>query len=310
MLQEFALEPALLNNWHDFRFFISQFGIDKGRLISRFPKKWKRMVYQSLSNCKEIERKRIEERLTRIDARMLPRPPRNWNEDHDWLTNAEREHDVIPFRAILARANPRNCPSVICGDEVDDTVDYRSLPETDSRRLWQANTAAIIRRDAAEMADVIDPFLRRANTILFVDKHFGPENPRHRIPLEEFASRLDERFPSAMPEVLAIHCACKSALEFFRSQCEKHLAAMFPSNQPVQCCRWAPEDMHNRFVLTELGGVAFLEGLDQFMGDGRSQDVVCLLSEEVSCQLIEQYTPGTSPFTKRDECVIRGSRRI
>jgi hypothetical protein len=42
------LKPSLLNNWKDFRYFTEKFGIAQGRLISRYPKRWKRMVYESL----------------------------------------------------------------------------------------------------------------------------------------------------------------------------------------------------------------------------------------------------------------------
>jgi hypothetical protein len=48
MFYEYALKPSLLNNWKDFRYFTEKFGIAQGRLISRYPKRWKRMVYESL----------------------------------------------------------------------------------------------------------------------------------------------------------------------------------------------------------------------------------------------------------------------
>ena len=64
MLYEYALEPDLLNNWKDFRYFTEKFGVSRGRLLSPFPKRWKRLVYESLANCGEIERKRIEEGFT------------------------------------------------------------------------------------------------------------------------------------------------------------------------------------------------------------------------------------------------------
>jgi hypothetical protein len=63
MLHEYALEPALLDNWKDFRYFTEKFCVSRGRMIARYPKRWKRLVYESLSNCGEIERKRIEEGL-------------------------------------------------------------------------------------------------------------------------------------------------------------------------------------------------------------------------------------------------------
>lgn len=310
MLYEYALEPSLLGSWSDFRFFISQFGFDRGRLIARFPRRWKRMVYESLENCKEIERAKIEEALRRIDNRMVPRQANSWDATLDWLENAETEHSVRQFRAIIAETNVRKHPAVIVGTTLDDTLEVDALPKGDPRRLWKADRSKIIKRNAAEMADAVDLFIKRAETILFVDKHFGPENPRHRIVFEEFVSRLDERVGAAMPKTLAVHCSSKAEVTFFKSQCESCLAAMVPVEVRVQFHRWAAEDLHNRFVLTELGGVAFLEGLDQYDGKGRRDDVVILLDTDVSQQLIENYTTDKSSFRHVDECEIVGTRTI
>lgn len=55
MLAEYAIDPELFNNWRDFRFFASQFGAAQGRLISRFPKKWKGLVKEAAQNAEELE---------------------------------------------------------------------------------------------------------------------------------------------------------------------------------------------------------------------------------------------------------------
>lgn len=308
MLYEYALEPSLLRNWSDFRFLVSQFGFDRGRLIARFPKRWKRMVYESLADCKQVERSRIEEALRRIDNRMIPRTASVWDPQFGWLENAENEHKYRPFRAIIAETNSRKHPDVIVADTLDDTLEPGELLIDDARRLWRADRSRIVKRDAVEMADAIDVFIRRANTILFVDKHFGPENARHRIPFEEFLSRLDERGSDAIPPLICVHCASNSESTFFRSQCETRLSPLIPYGTRVAFHRWAADDLHNRFVLTDVGGVAFLEGLDQYMGHGRTDDVVILLDNSVARQLISHYTPGTSMFRHVDHHEIVGTR--
>jgi hypothetical protein len=80
--RNYCLEPSLLNNWKDFRYFTEKFGASQGRLISRYPKRWKKLVYDSLSNCGEVERKRIEEGLQRIDDRLIPRQG-TWDPQQD-----------------------------------------------------------------------------------------------------------------------------------------------------------------------------------------------------------------------------------
>ena len=56
------------------------------------------------------------------------------------------------------------------------------------------------------------------------------------------------------------------------------------------------------------GGVAFLEGLDHYTGDGREEDVVVLLDQDVSRQLMDNYTVGKTAFTLIDECEVIGTR--
>ncbi len=308
MLYEYALEPSLLSNWSDFRFFVSQFGFDRGRLIARFPSKWKRMVHEGLGDCKPIERAKIVEALTRIDTRMIPKRGSGWDASHDWLTNAVSEHDCRPFRAIIAESNQRTHPAVIVGATLDDTLDFDDLPESDSRRLWKASRSKVIKRNATEMADAIEVFIQQADRIVFIDPHFGPENSRHRIPFEEFLSRLRDRHDGKLPKTIEVHCAKKSEASFFQSQCNSRLAGMLPKDLRMEVRRWSADDLHNRFVLTERGGVAFLEGLDHYTGNGREEDVVVLLDQDVSQQLMDNYTVGKTTFELIDECEVIGTR--
>lgn len=301
MLHEYALDPSLLCNWSDFRFFLSQFGFDTGRLIARFPTKWKRMVHEKLAGCKPIERAKIVEALTRIDARMIKRHEPQYDPNYDWLTNAVSEHDRLPFRAIISDSNPRTHPAVIVGADLDVTLDYNALPENDSRRLWNVSRSKVINRNAVDMADAIEKLIQQADRLVFVDPHFGPENPRYRIPFEEFMSRLHLRRGGKLPSTAEFHCAVKSEVSFFREQCESKLAGMIPIGLRLMFRRWSKDDMHNRFVLTDCGGIAFLQGLDHFDGKGPDTDVVVLLDRETSQQLMNQYTVGETPFKLSDE---------
>ncbi len=308
MLQEYALDPSLLNGWSDFRFYVSQFGYDRGRLIARFPNtRWKRLVCESLANCGDVERLRIVEALRRIDHKLVPRLAVDWDEKLSWLENATNEHSVRPFHAIIAEKNERAHPSVIVGETLDDTVDYDKLATDDSHRLWRAHRSKIIARDAKEMADAIDCFVRQANVILFIDKHFGPENARHRIPFAEFMSRVPSR-DSHQIQTVSVHCSNKAEAAFFKSQCTTRLAPLIPSTLTVQFHRWHNSDLHNRFVLTELGGVAFLEGLDQYHGSGREEDCVVLLDMDTAAQLIQDYTYSTTKFRHIDSFEMQGTK--
>jgi len=309
MLHEYAVEPGLLKNWSDFRFFVGQFGIEHGRLISRFPKKWKRLVYESLGQCPAVEKARIEEGLRRIDRRLLVRT-HDWNHLLTWRRNAEQEHGKRPFRALLAASNPNSHPAVIVGADVDDTIDYTGLAATDSRLLWKAQRSRIVQRDAASMAQAVDLLLQQCGKVLFVDKHFGPENVRHRLPLESFLLTIARRNTAAASVTVEVHTGDKSTSAFFQAECMRQLPAVVPTGMNVRLVRWASDDLHNRFVLTDCGGVAFLEGLDQYAGSGRQEDVVAVLDHDVCVALVSCYDTTCGKFTFVDECTVVGTKVI
>ena len=195
---------------------------------------------------------------------------------------------------------------VIEADAIDDTLDVSQLDDLDPRRRWPSSRSRIVKREAPEMADAVDLFMREATAIFFIDKHFGPENPRHRIPFEEFMSRIAGRASSNLPNQVEVHCAAKSDASFFQSECDDKLAPMIPNGMPVTFHRWALDDLHNRFVLSEIGGVAFLEGLDQFMGSGRKEDVAALLDKDVSKNLMNNYIEENTEFRHQDSHTVLG----
>ena len=147
MIYEYALEPELVATWsnrQDYRYFIEKFGLGQPRVVSRFPKSWKLRVWEAFHSDDEIAKKRMEELLVRMSERMPQRNGYVWDPNQTWLDNAHREHERIPFHAILARANPAGHASTLPADGLDDTTP-----------LWAVPRALTIGRSAADMATAI-----------------------------------------------------------------------------------------------------------------------------------------------------------
>ena len=152
MIYEYALEPSLLSNWQYFRYFTEKFGVPKGRLISRFPKRWERMVLESLAGCGEVEKARIVESLVRIQKQVLSRH-HEWNNQLDWLSNAETEHGKRPFHAVVAASNPRNREFVLEADSLSE-----------ANPLWCLPNLPPVQRIATAMAQRVAPLLYFSKT--------------------------------------------------------------------------------------------------------------------------------------------------
>lgn len=219
MFYEYALEPQLLNNWPDFRYFFENMGVSRGRLISRYPKHWKRLVYESLADCGDLERKRIEEALIRADEKLLRRN-NEWDSNKDWLINAEAEHARSPFHAIIARENPHANASVLIGDALNE-----------HEPLWTLNNTCDVPRKAQEMADGVATLLQASREIIFIDPHFGPENPRYCRPLIGFLQAA-QYCRTIKLERVEYHLKEKSTADFFEKECAK-LANNLPAGLEI-----------------------------------------------------------------------------
>ena len=110
MIHEYALEPELVATWtdpSDCRYFKESFGLGQGRVVSRYPKRWKRLVWDAFCGNNDLAQKRLEELLVHLSERMVRRSNIQWDANStSWLENAEREHERYPFHAILAQKQP------------------------------------------------------------------------------------------------------------------------------------------------------------------------------------------------------------
>lgn len=125
-MYEYAVEPELVSTWHDRKegaFFLGKFGKDKGRIVSRYPHHWKRLVWDAFQTAfpasGEVARKRMEEMLARVSETMVNRQT-TYDGTRSWLENAEAEHARSPFRAVLARANPRALHGILTPHGFDE----------------------------------------------------------------------------------------------------------------------------------------------------------------------------------------------
>lgn len=290
LIHEYALEPALLNTWETFRFFESHFGIETGRLISRYPKKWKSMVYDSIGGCSPVTKKRIEEALTRIDPRMMPRKSTGYDYNKSWLANACTEHKAKPFHAVIARENPTQDKCVLPFDDVEA-----------AHPLWVANRALVVVRTPEAMAAAVAPLLQLSREICFIDPYFDPNAPRYRNAFTAFINAAVGEGRTAALQCIEVHASDKLSADYFFPPFMKYLSSVVPDTVKLKLVQWKQrsqgEKLHNRFILTDIGGVNFGTGLDAMdQGEGGQTDEVGVLTADVYRKRYAQYVGSTPAF--------------
>ena len=275
MIHEYALEPELVATWTDritCRYFKESFGLGQGRLVSRYPKRWNRLVRDAFRGNNDLAQKRLEELLVHLSERMVRRSNIQWDADStSWLENAEREHERRPFHAILALTDPNNHSHVLTESKMDG----------DSATRWTVRRGRSVARNAAEIADAVTPLLRCCSDVIFVDPYFGPERSRYRRPFEAFLERVVRQRPDEIPKRIEVHTGVEhtGTEEFFRGECEKRLRRCVPEGMRVIVRRLKQkqdgERLHNRYILTDLGGVTFGIGLDDG-NEGETDDITLM----------------------------------
>ncbi len=322
MIFEYALEPELAASWHDFkdaRYFKEKFGIRRGRLVSRYPKRWKALVWQAFDSSDQNARKRLEGLVTVLTRNMVVRGSSFDGSRPSWLENAENEHERSPFHAILARANPRNNPAVVLGHRLDEESEPR----------WVVHQSVPAPRDAEQLAEVVAPMLRCASKAIFVDPNFKPEEQRFCRTLGAFLAAMLRGRPGPMPYVELQVDQDKYGRKHFEQHCQKKLPAIVPVGLKLYIVRWKQrcggQPLHNRYILTDIGAVLFGHGLDE-SGErvdrtaseakapgnqcGSTDDIVHL-SEKTYLHRWRQYASDTPAFDREElPLVIDGKAKI
>ena len=294
MIYEFALDPELVSRWHDKReyaFFRDRFGLDAGRLASAYPKKWRRLVkrafYDLFPNNPNAEM-RLEALLDTLCANMVKRD-NTFSDKPTWLERAEHEHNERPFRGILSLENPRTHPAVMT---VDGLLD-------DLHPNWHVPPDPTPPRRADEFAQTVAPLLRCCRHAIFIDPYFRPSRSRFRDSVEAMLDILWNQALSSEARIAEIHLDIKNILgedltqdeisrsrSHFLNEFQQHFARTIPAGRTLRIAFWrtkeGQERLHNRYVLTDIGGVSFSGGLDisQPGRDNESDDLHRLSSTQ------------------------------
>ncbi len=279
MLYEYAVEPKAIGaSWENFRYLIEKFGFDRGRLISRFPKKWTQQVIESArqSGMKEVRFKSLVEKLNEAKKHALIPSGRDYNPAAgDWLDNAIRQHKPNPFHAIIASENRGERDFILVAYDIDGDTP-----------LMRASSSREVPRTGKALANAMSLLLKHAKKVLFIDRYFDLQDERYKETLKEFFSVISKR------QLTDVSCEIhwhdhkeRPSLNFTEQNVGVWLADIMPEGMCVKLFVWQEKekgaDFHARFLLTELGGVSVDAG---FSAEGSHQKVLLTLLDSELCR--------------------------
>lgn len=263
---ECAMEPqAILDsevrNW--VRWCV---GEAEGCYLSKIPVAWRRMVEESMARGRvgpgvvKQAKTRIEELHSR--GAFLERRGSTRGGDGTWCGTAVAEHECQPFHAIVLSAETfaagrPSGPFVYPGDESAEPTELK------------AEASCRVPRTPAGIVALSGLLLDAATHIKLVDRYFTARGDRFVPVLKAVLARLVEDRHGRGTESVQIHLEDRfekdgvPTREETISLLRERLAGCIPAGATVSFHAWPKGLMHDRFVLTHLGGLQYGHGLDQ-----------------------------------------------
>lgn len=293
----FAIEPEAINNWKDLRYLIEKFGLSKGLLIGRYPKKWGKMVIEACQKNKVQGREflMVVEKLNQIKKdRMvslsLPYTP------PDWCKNALKDEILHCFDAVIVKGDATAPKHYQIDTVLEEVFENRREIKVKRRAKCLAEAASYILFDAEKMI-IIDPYFKPTKKCTKVMDEFlliaeaGKNNLKKVLIYVAFSTDPRCRIDVQNSYQVLLKKWIDKGIEFevFRLQDN---ALKF--------------DFHARYLLTDVGGLRYDRGFvepNDFDKKEQETDVVCLESE-TNKVLKAQYIEGLAPNNLVDKLLL------
>lgn len=296
MLKEFAVEPAAMgSSWENFRYLMELLTFERGRRISRFPKRWERGVIDAAtaSGFGQVKLASVVDRLQRAKSSgSLVSSGRSFDPALEWLNNALAQHAHKPFSGIIARANPTNHNAVLLTADVDD-----------GHALIQSTHSLEVPRTGPDLANAIAPLVCSAKEILVIDPYIDWRNvgtaQGYRAFLTEILSRLAAS--GSATRTIQLHYRTHDSRppqEVPGRNASQRLGALLPQGFYLELFEWQQrqngEDFHDRHIICDCGGLSIGAG---FEAVGAHQNArITLEPFDLVQRLKARFTPATAAF--------------
>lgn len=286
MFYEFALEPAVITGWERARYFLEGFGASRGRFLAKLPKTWARAVLEG-ATCGDVEKKRIETKLEQLvrNRAFSTRVVSDYPAAMAWAERARAEHAKKPFRAIVGAGE--GAAPFISAERVSD-----------DEPLWRVEQGQFVSREPGAFATALGLLIGLSKQLVVIDPHFRANRNVRTEVLAVCAAALG---PGARVDVhAALDYERAPSYAAARSEAETQLPPLIPAGLRVSVSFWNARSpgqrLHNRYVITDVGGVQFGDSIER--GGTDQVDRLSILEEESRARIWNDFMGGTPAFDR------------
>lgn len=278
----FAIEPAAINNWHDFRYVIEKFGFSKGMLIAKYPSTWPKMVLEACKgNVSDNEYLKIVEKLQQAKENKWIKTGFPYMPSMGWKENLNNQGVIDKLNAVLVAS------------EADDHL-YFSV-DSAHEMLFENNREVEVKRIAKELARAAQFIIADASSIYIVDPYFQPKNKCLKVLEELICLAKDQKSKLRDIFVFSAHSVDPRHKGLIENDYRKSLSKCDSKGMSFHFylldddnLEW---DFHARYLLSNVAGLRFDRGFvepEPHEQREHKTDVVCLEVDTVE-RLYRQY---------------------
>ena len=278
MNEEFLVEPSSVNNPHDLKYLLDKFGFFKGRFIGKFPKDWKKQIFQNISSLPDMEQKRIKRLLEKSKDCLVP-SGQSFEPSLSWLDNAHKQVLQKNFEGIVTATS--------------NQWGYPELSEVDEDYLVGGHDVRILGK-AQLYTDITHRLLKLSHEIVLVDPYLHLDKPACEKVMSSFIETAQQ---GKCRSFVIWSREEKSGMKGYQQMLERKYKPKLAKGTRLTVKlvddTGSVEKMHARLMLSTLGGFRFDQGFAE-IPDNRYVDVA-ILTKETHDQHCRWYLDPGSP---------------
>jgi hypothetical protein len=293
MLYEFAVNPELLADINHCQTIFFNFKPEKGKVIADVPRNWQQEAFQAINGiphdkCAPVMKKTLKENLKKFLSESLCRNRQdpNWDRNiEDWLKLVIRVNESCPFSAVLN------------SESLSEPIRTYSISRLvfDAPECWNAPTECDLPRKARDIINSLIPLLKLSKSIQLIDMHLYPGDPRSKRVLIELLRRVSEfNFGQGVKKII-IHSS--DHRKDLQTSLEQHIAPYLPVNFELQYRLWPDSIEHDRFLITDIGGLFLGHGFDEHRNNDDAEEVFISLISKQKCRRLLSKFSGTPTYS-------------
>lgn len=242
-------------------------------------------------------------KLTEIGTIFVQNRTKRFNAS-SWSGDFGPEHARHPFHGILASKNIScNCSHI----NIDKLRDPRCPIYNHERSLH-------VKRHPDTLCESIKPILQNSSEITFIDPYFFPAESRYNDTYKRYLSVVGSVNHIRSEGCRDIYIICSRNSEGknycphkeFKQICLDYMNELVPSglNLVIYRIKDKQQELHNRYILTDIGGVSFGHGTDCTRDIQDSEDDIVLLDRGSLTHWKRVYKPNSQYFDWSEPPVI------